>query len=230
MPELRSSQAVYEEVLDDAVGEQTRWLDIGCGYQVLPAWRDVQERELVSRAALVVGVDADAGSLRRHRSIGNLTLASIGKLPFAASCFDLVTANMVVEHLAEPAAQLGEIHRVLRPGGRFVFHTPNADGYTTRIARLLPERVKAPLARLLEGRKSDEVFPTHYRANTANAIVQLAAETGFDVEDLNHVATGAQFAVILPLAIMELAWIRLLMNARAARWRQTLIAILRRRD
>ena len=31
--------------------------------------------------------------------------------------FDLVTANMVVEHLTQPVRQFSEIQRVLRPGG-----------------------------------------------------------------------------------------------------------------
>lgn len=72
------------------------------------------------------------------------------------------------------------------------------------------------------------MFRTHYRANTEQDIRRLAAESGFEVEVLRHVATDAQFAVILPVAIVELAWIRLLMNPQAAQWRQALIVSLRR--
>jgi ubiquinone/menaquinone biosynthesis C-methylase UbiE len=48
-----------------------------------------------------------------------------GKLPFRNGAFDLVTANMVVEHVDDCPAFLDDIFRVLAPGGRFIFHTPN---------------------------------------------------------------------------------------------------------
>lgn len=45
-------------------------------------------------------------------------------LPFADGTFDLVSAFDVVEHLEPEAEALAEIHRVLRPGGRFLMAVP----------------------------------------------------------------------------------------------------------
>jgi len=40
-----------------------------------------------------------------------------GRLPFDDACFDLVTCNSVLHHLAQPTAALDEIARVARPQG-----------------------------------------------------------------------------------------------------------------
>ena len=43
-------------------------------------------------------------------------------LPFPDSSFDTVTASLVFCSVRLPARALAEVHRVLRPGGRFLFH------------------------------------------------------------------------------------------------------------
>lgn len=229
-PGLRYAQSHYEESLRSIVADGCDWLDIGCGKHILPEWRREAEVELIARVHTVVGIDLDGPSLRANETVRLRVLGSGSTLPFGPATFDLVTANMVVEHLEDPAAQLEEAFRVLRPGGRFVLHTPNARSYTTQLARITPEPVKLLAIRLLEGRESSDVFPTYYRANTAGRITELAATAGFEVEQLQHVVSSAQFAVLLPLAVLELAWIRLLMTRRLESRRHTLIVTLRRPD
>jgi ubiquinone/menaquinone biosynthesis C-methylase UbiE len=224
-PGLRYSQAHYEDALNEVVSRGASWLDIGCGHRVLPPWRLEAEKELVARAGRVIGADPDMASLLRHQTIRMRVLASLNSLPFAAESFDLVTANMVVEHLDQPEKQFAEVARVLRPGGRFVFHTPNAQAYATRVARLIPEGAKGILARVLEGRRTEDVFPTFYRANTAQHLHHIAANSEFSVREIRYLTSSAVFAVVLPLAIVELLWIRLLMTRRLAPYRHTLIGI-----
>ncbi|MEV0354990.1 class I SAM-dependent methyltransferase [Nocardia sp. NPDC050697] len=43
-------------------------------------------------------------------------------LGFPDASFDTVTASLVFCSLRDPATALAEVHRVLRPGGRFLFH------------------------------------------------------------------------------------------------------------
>lgn len=227
-PGLDSSQAHYEAVLRRYVSQATRWLDLGCGRHLLPEWRRDAERELIGRAAAVAGVDLDFDSLRDNKSVPFLCRSSVGELPFAPASFSLVTANMVMEHVDAPATVLRELHRVLVPGGHLVFHTPNAGAFPTVVARLLPDRVKRYLAQILDGRESKDVFPTHYRANRPGEIRRQAAETGFEVTELHLVSTNAVFALVPPLAALELLWIRSLRTPDRAHRRSNIIAVLTR--
>ncbi|MBC7714915.1 MAG: class I SAM-dependent methyltransferase, partial [Rhizobacter sp.] len=55
-------------------------------------------------------------------------LCSIEKgLPFADNSFDVITCMDVIEHLENPEFVLREINRILKPGGRFLFHVPVTD-------------------------------------------------------------------------------------------------------
>ena len=226
VPELKYSQYMYEEVLNKIAKDGIKWLDLGCGHQVLPEWRFEQEKKLIERAGIVVGIDADLPSVEKHRSILLKLVGSISALPFRERSFDLITANMVVEHLDNPMLQFHEVSRVLKPGGIFVFHTPNARGYSTMLARLLPEGLKPALIRVLQGRPSADVFKTFYRANTEADIHRLAEATGFDPLEIRLVASSAELAMIPPLAFFELLWIKLSLTKAFRRLRTNLTVTL----
>lgn len=101
-PTLRYSQYSYEEVLQQRVSAETRWLDLGCGHQVLPSWRLEQERRLVATCRSIVGLDYDLPSLHAHQTIRHRLKGDMRRLPFRDESFDLVTANMVVEISTTP--------------------------------------------------------------------------------------------------------------------------------
>lgn len=60
-----------------------------------------------------------------------------GGLPLPDSSVDLAYSVEVLEHLEDQFAYLREVHRVLRPGGRFVVTTPNVLSLTSRLRTLL---------------------------------------------------------------------------------------------
>ena len=152
-------------------------------------------------------------------------MGAVGSLPFRDDCFDLVTMNMVMEHLDHPAAEMREIHRVLAPGGIFLFHTPNWVSYPVLAARCVPHRFRARIVRLLDGRRGDEVFRTYYRANTPRRIGRLARESGFRVLGMRMVTTDAVFAIVPPLCVVELLVIRALMSRPLRAWRTNIIGL-----
>jgi len=225
-PELRYSQHFYEESLRELVNSATVWLDIGCGHQVLPEWRLQAESELVNTASHVVGVDVDSAALTEHRSIRDLKMGSVERLPFADDSFNLVTANMVVEHLENPVCAFREVRRVLRTGGVFLFHTPNLHGYITMVNRILPHRISRFAAKLLDGRDSRDVYPAYYRCNLARIIRGVAVESQLDVKWIRHIPTTAVFARVLPLAVLELLLIRATMRESMAGFRTNLLCLL----
>ncbi len=226
VPGLRSSQHHYYETLREHTRRHPDWLDLGCGHQVFADWMDREQREVVSDVRLAVGMDYDLPSLRKHQVISNRLAGDIARLPFRDGTFDLVSANMVVEHLADPTASLSEICRVLKPGGVFVFHTPNLHNFWVFLASLLPDFVKAVAIRVLEERSSTDVFPTLYRLNTARAIRKHAARGGFVVRDLRLVSTSAMTWALGPLSAFELLLLRLLERPALSGFRADIVGVL----
>jgi len=225
-PGLRYSQDSYEAALSKLVNSGTVWLDIGCGHQVLPEWRIDAERELVSRASYVAGIDIDPTSIAKHRTITNTWVGSVECLPFPDNSFNLITANMVVEHLAAPGRVFAEIQRTLVPRGLFLFHTPNVNSYIIIINRRLPNVFKTIAAKLLEGRAPQDVYPTYYHCNSDRTIVETAAVSGLEVKQIHYIPSTATFARILPMAALELLWIRATMRESLACYRSNILGLL----
>lgn len=79
--------------------------------------------------ARIVGIDISMDMLTRARDhLGgqgaNFLVADAETMPFKAGAFDAVVGNAVLHHV-DLGKCLGEIMRVLRPGGAFAFTEPN---------------------------------------------------------------------------------------------------------
>jgi SAM-dependent methyltransferase len=83
---------------------------------------------LAGGGARVVGIDRDgpAVAIARRRAPGaRFEVAPIPPLPFGDAGFDGAVSFETLEHIADDAGFLSELHRVLRPGGRLLLSTPN---------------------------------------------------------------------------------------------------------
>ena len=105
-------------------------LDVGCGegrhiFGVMQNYPDIK----------CIGLDMDKDSLNKaeegyeyFKSITNagvdLLKGSAYSLPFPNNSFDLVVCSEVLEHLHEYNDAVKEIHRVLKPGGKFYASVP----------------------------------------------------------------------------------------------------------
>jgi SAM-dependent methyltransferase len=231
-PQLRNSSWDYREALEERVQAGDRWLDLGCGRQLLPLWMSDGERQaarLVQRCRLVVGMDRFHAALEKHGSIRHRVNADVGSLPFQDSSFDLVTANMVLEHVEDANGLFSEVHRVLTAGGLFLFHTPNRLFYQILLALCVPPGWRRKAAQLLEGRAADDVFETRYRANTSRVVRTLAARHGFEVDELRLMNSSLATSKVAPLALLELAAVRVLETRMFAWGRSNMIVTLRKR-
>jgi len=173
-------------------------------------WMAADEKELVRRSRKLIGIDLDWEGLIKNSIISGRVYGNLQALPFDDNSFDLVTANMVVEHLEHPELVLKQVHRVLRPDGRFIFHTPNVRSEITRVSSRIPRGIKKPLIRILEHRKEEDVFVTAYRLSTFGAICVAAAANAFRVDQVSAVSTSAMTAALGRIAIPELLYLRVL--------------------
>ena len=182
----------------------------------------------ITGVARIFGIDPNLASLQRNPSPLN-ACAFATQISFRELTFDLVTANMVVEHLPDPDRVLSEVFRVLKPGSAFIFHTPNLRAPQVRLSSVLPYSLKRRIVPLIEGgRCEDDVFPTHYKLNDQSTIESCAIRAGFRVEWVRHVFTAPLSQMLGPLVIFELLLIKLFHAERFSAWRPDLICLLRK--
>jgi len=225
-PGVESSQSEYARIVKAHVAPSTRWLELGCGHQLWPEWIPGQA-ETAGRARLLVGLDPDAASLKlnpvvQHRVAGL-------QLPFREGSFDLVTANMVFEHLEDPVAVLCDIRRVLTPRGVCIFHTPNSRHWLTALGRRTPQFLKNVLIKFTEGRVAKDVYPTHYRVNTQESVARVLADAGFTNDRMIMLNTSSAGSILMlgPFVVPALLWARCTERPGLSHLRSNIIAISR---
>jgi SAM-dependent methyltransferase len=175
-------------------------LDAGCGHSA-PLLRNLAP--YVGRA---IGVDVcDA-----HPPGVEYIQADLANTQLPSESIDLVVSRSVLEHISVPLDVFRELHRVLKPGGRFVFLTPNRWDYASLAALAIPNRLHPWLVRRLTDRKECDTFPTFYRANSSRALRRLARQSGFEVESIRYLNQYPDyFRKILPLFLLGVAYERL---------------------
>jgi SAM-dependent methyltransferase len=142
-----------------AVQPEETLLEVGCGHgRTLARLADTP-------CAFLAGIDASEVMVRLARKRmrpwidagrADIALASSAKIPHADARFDAVFAVHVIYFWSEPLADLGEIRRVLRPGGRVLL------GYRQR-----DEETRASLPASV------------YALRSADELEGLLAESGF---------------------------------------------------
>lgn len=117
-----------------ALGETARVLEVGCGSVAL--WRECVARVpagwQVTLTDLSPGMWAQAQQALEQVAPGDARFsfqtADAMALPFDNGAFDGVIANHMLYHVPDVAQGIGELRRVLRPGGR-LFAATNGEGH-----------------------------------------------------------------------------------------------------
>jgi SAM-dependent methyltransferase len=125
-------------------------LDVACGSG--PVAKTLRARP-GQRTPVIVGVDVSTAELHLAVATGATPVlrADAASLPFRPGCFDAVSCSMGLMVVSDLGAALGQICRVLRPGGVFVATVPSAVPL-----RRTDVRVLAPLTARL---RSTPQFP-----------------------------------------------------------------------
>jgi SAM-dependent methyltransferase len=170
-------------VLGDVSGLDV--VELGCGTAYFSAW-------LARRGARPVGVDftpAQLGTARRCQNHFGISFplieADAGDAPLSDSSFDMAVSECGASLWCDPARWVPEAARLLRPGGRLVFHTigvlvtlcrPEAAGPAGQ--ELL--RAQREVSRLQSPGRGVEFHPGH------GDWIQILRAAGFAVDALHE--------------------------------------------
>ena len=186
-----------------------RLLEVGCGM-------GTDLLQFARGGAKVSGVDLTPRSIetsRQHLSVygerGDFAVADCERLPFDEASFDVVYSNGVLHHTPDTAGAVGEIHRVLRPGGQarvMLYHRTSLYYWGEIILRrgILQ-------GQLLRGKSSEEIMSQHVEFNEgggrplvkvfsrreARDLFSMFANVKIDVEQLTR-AELHFFSAVVP--------------------------------
>lgn len=213
---------IFRQRIIDRLNPASHLLDLGAGAGI------VEQMDFRGMAARICGVDLDARVVQ-NPMLDEGKVADAGGIPYPDSVFDIVFADNVVEHLSEPGRVFSEVWRVLKPGGTFLFKTPNKFHYMPAIARMTPHRFHQFVNRC-RGRKEVDTFPTLYRANSARAVRRIALDCNFRIDQIERIEGRPEYMrVAWPLYLAGAAYERLVNSAQIfAPFRVVLIAQLRK--
>lgn len=155
-------------------------LDAGCGHgnYVID-----ENRKTISWA---VGVDLSEEFTNKNVCLDQVVHADLEQLPFKDGEFDVVLSLWVLEHIENPDKVFGELHRVLKPGGLFMFCAPNKFFLPLLAMQVLKNSgLNHLLNKYLFGRKEKDIFEAYYNANSLGELTTIA-KSGFEVVELRY--------------------------------------------
>jgi 2-polyprenyl-6-hydroxyphenyl methylase/3-demethylubiquinone-9 3-methyltransferase len=133
------------------------WIDVGCGSGFF-------SRIVASAGANVLGVDGSAAMIAAARAFPGAgpqpryEVTTVEALSRETGVFDGALLLSVMEYLDDPAASLGAVASLLRPGGTLVLSAPNRHSRLRLVQRWL---------RALASKFGSKAFP--YLASSRNA-------------------------------------------------------------
>ena len=187
---------IYENRISDFLKPNSVMLDAGCG-RCFPTLR-----KLAGGSKHLFGLDICKFDCSEKTHLLDLINADLTEMAFKNGTFDLVISRSVLEHIENPAKMCGEIYRVLKPGGQYVFLTPNLFDYSTICAKIVPNRFHAKIVKATEGRNERDIFPTYYRLNSEEHIKEIVRTVGFRSYRLEYFGQYPSYFLFNPMLFL----------------------------
>ena len=146
---------------------------------------------LAPKAVRFITMDKNLQQLEYQGENVDFYEAKVPPIPADNNSFDFVVAFQVIEHIKKDLEFVREVHRVLKPGGKFIVTTPNALMSLTRNPYHVREYLADELKNILEcdfsevealGVAGNKKVMTYYNKNR-KSVKQF---TRFDIFDLQH--------------------------------------------
>lgn len=171
-------------------------LDIGCGSGMGVGPTKQKYVELIkSNSTALLGIEPDE-SVQPNTDIYNeIYFTRFESAPLAESSVDVAFSHFVMEHVDAPNAFLEKLTKILKPGGVYIFITPNGKSYFVRIARLF-KKLRLDEFVLSKIKTANDIdsyhYPVVYRFNTERAIRSISEKHGLSVEFAYYERHGAR--------------------------------------
>jgi len=159
-----SDWQVYHQVVAEHLMPSVTVLDVGAGKGIIAPfpWADYPDVRLI-------GLDPDPFAAQNPSLHSFRLLENDADWPVEDGAVDIVLARYVLEHVSAPATFFANVQRVLAPGGRFIFLTPNKHHPMMIASRHLPHAIKTRILARTSGTASSDVFVTWYSTRTPQA-------------------------------------------------------------
>ena len=160
-----------------------RVLDIGCGTgigdEVAPG--ALYLSAIQEACQELWGVEPDPGVEAEHGLFHQFQHATLEAADLPENYFDLAFSFFVMEHVDDPRRFMERVYRCLKPGGVYLFLTPNGRHYFTRIASALHAlRLDEWVLRKTVGEYVDHYhYPVRYRFNFESQVRRISQAAGF---------------------------------------------------
>lgn len=199
---------------DDLPGKHV--LEIGCGSGAISA-------QLARKRALVTAIDLTSHAIaltRRRFELfdlkGDVKQMDAEHLEMPDETFDFIWSWGVIHHSANTEAIIGEMHRVLKPGGEvrlMVYHRHSIKFWigTILIRGLLFGGLLRHSAQELCNKYSDGLIAKHYTSGQLNAMLEkhfrdVRIETYGQKEEVWQIPGGRLKSALLRLTPNPIAW------------------------
>ncbi len=174
----QDSVTLYRGVVSAAIFPGATVLEAGCGFSTMFAAE-------YKRAGKVIGVDIDAEFLARNELVDQKIVSDLASLPeLQDNSVDVIMSSWVLEHLENPAAVFAEIRRILKPGGKFIFLTPNLLNYVVFLNQILPDFIRMFVVNRMSENLITHPMRVWYRANTVYRLSKLTKNNNLELSQL----------------------------------------------